>query len=141
MVGFEQGDGSTTAALQQKDASKIKWPSIWPKPADGRGNRSRWRATSPAGPVGPRLVIGPADAWVLTLPLAHGDRGMALLAFIGGFSAATGMVIVAAVALSTMISNDLVMPALLRIRALRLEQRSDLSQWVLGVRRQSSAWR
>jgi signal transduction histidine kinase/PAS domain-containing protein/ActR/RegA family two-component response regulator len=34
-----------------------------------------------------------------------------------------------------MISNDLVMPALLRIRALRLEQRSDLSQWVLGVRR------
>ncbi|CAM5437102.1 histidine kinase OS=Rhodanobacter lindaniclasticus OX=75310 GN=B1991_15165 PE=3 SV=1 [Rhodanobacter lindaniclasticus] len=88
-----------------------------------------------AGAHLPSVRGGPADAWVLTLPLAHGDRGMALLAFIGGFSAATGMVIVAAVALSTMISNDLVMPALLRIRALRLEQRSDLSQWVLGVRR------
>ena len=88
-----------------------------------------------AGAHMPQVRGGAADAWVLTLPLALGDRGMALLAFIGGFSAATGMVIVAAVALSTMISNDLVMPALLRIRALRLEQRSDLSQWVLGVRR------
>jgi len=82
------------------------------------------------------LVSGSnADAWVLTLPLAHGDTGVALLAFIGGFSAATGMVIVASVALSTMISNDLVMPALLRIRRLRLEQRSDLSRLVLSVRR------
>lgn len=83
----------------------------------------------------PAVRVGTADAWVLTLPLAHGDRGMALLAFIGGFSAATGMVIVASVALSTMISNDLIMPALLRIRRLRLEQRSDLSQIVLRVRR------
>src|SRR3546814_6152279 len=45
------------------------------------------------------------------------------------------MVIVASVALSTMISNDLVMPTLLRIHRLRLEQRSDLSQLVLRVRR------
>jgi PAS domain S-box-containing protein len=83
----------------------------------------------------PQVRDGAADAWVLTLPMTHGDRGMALLAFIGGFSAATGMVIVASVALSTMISNDLVMPALLRIPRLNLEQRSDLSQLVLGVRR------
>ena len=83
----------------------------------------------------PAVSHGIADAWVLNLPLANGDRGMALLAFIGGFSAATGMVIVSSVALSTMISNDLVMPALLRIRRLRLEQRSDLSQLVLLVRR------
>ncbi|MEO8779120.1 MAG: PAS domain-containing hybrid sensor histidine kinase/response regulator [Rhodanobacter sp.] len=82
----------------------------------------------------PRSSVA-ADAWVLTVPLVHGDTGVALLAFIGGFSAATGMVIVASVALSTMISNDLVMPALLRIRRLRLEQRSDLSRLVLGVRR------
>ncbi|WP_426687733.1 hybrid sensor histidine kinase/response regulator [Rhodanobacter ginsengiterrae] len=88
-----------------------------------------------AGAHMPLVRDGAADAWVLTLPMAHGDRGMALLAFVGGFSAATGMVIVAAVALSTMISNDLVMPALLRIRRLRLEHRSDLSQLVLAVRR------
>ncbi|MGC1549756.1 MAG: PAS domain-containing hybrid sensor histidine kinase/response regulator [Rhodanobacter sp.] len=83
----------------------------------------------------PLVRDGSADAWLLNLPLAHGDHGIAVLAFIGGFSAATGMVIVAAVALSTMISNDLVMPALLRMHWLRLEQRSDLSQLVLRVRR------
>ncbi|HTM28956.1 MAG TPA: PAS domain-containing hybrid sensor histidine kinase/response regulator [Rhodanobacter sp.] len=88
-----------------------------------------------AGAHMPLVRDGVADAWVLTLPMAHGHSGMALLAFIGGFSAATGMVIVASVALSTMISNDLVMPTLLRIRRLRLEQRSDLSQLVLRVRR------
>jgi len=88
-----------------------------------------------AGMYLPAVRDGVADTWVLTLPMAHGDRGMALLAFIGGFSAATGMVIVASVALSTMISNDLVMPALLRISWLRLEQRNDLSQLVLRVRR------
>ncbi len=79
--------------------------------------------------------IGAADAWVLNLPLAFGDHGMAMVGFVGGFSAATGMVIVASVALSTMISNDLVMPALLRIRVLKLEQRSDLSHIMLRVRR------
>ena len=83
----------------------------------------------------PQVRDGLADTWVLTLPMAYGDRGVALLAFLGGFSAAIGMVIVASVALSTMISNDLVMPALLRIKRLRLAHRSDLSQWVLGVRR------
>ena len=88
-----------------------------------------------AGAHMPSVRGGLADAWVLTLPMAYGDRGMALLAFVGGFSAATGMVIVASVALSTMISNDLVMPVLLRVRRLQLEQRSDLSQLVLRVRR------
>ena len=56
-----------------------------------------------------------ADAYVLWLPMAHGDHLLAVFAYIGGFSAATGMVIVASVALATMVSNDLVMPALLRI--------------------------
>jgi Na+/proline symporter/signal transduction histidine kinase len=85
-------------------------------------------ATSPGNGVTP-------DAFVLTLPMSQGHTGLALLAYLGGFSAATGMVIVASVALATMVSNDLVMPALLRWRTLRLEQRSDLSGIVLGVRR------
>jgi Na+/proline symporter/signal transduction histidine kinase/ActR/RegA family two-component response regulator len=76
-----------------------------------------------------------ADAYVLWLPMAHGDHLLAVFAYIGGFSAATGMVIVASVALATMVSNDLIMPALLRIRALHLEKRDDLSGIVLGVRR------
>jgi Na+/proline symporter/signal transduction histidine kinase len=88
-----------------------------------------------AGLGHPSVTSNHVDAWVLNLPIALGDHGMALIAFIGGFSAATGMVIVAAVALATMISNDLVMPALLRIRALGLEQRGDVSHLVLGIRR------
>ncbi len=55
-----------------------------------------------------------ADSFVLALPLAEHRNALALLAYVGGFSAATGMVIVASVALATMVSNDLVMPLLLR---------------------------
>ena len=75
------------------------------------------------------------DAYLLWLPLARGEHLLAVFAYIGGFSAATGMVIVASVALATMVSNDLVMPALLRLRGLKLEQRTDLSSLVLTVRR------
>src|SRR5699024_3527452 len=53
-----------------------------------------------------------ADTLVLALPLAENQLGLALMVYIGGFSAATGMVIVTSVALSTMVSNDLVMPLL-----------------------------
>src|SRR5699024_11874937 len=51
-----------------------------------------------------------ADSFVLALPLAEGKMWLALAAYLGGFSAATGMVIVTSVALSTMVSNDLIMP-------------------------------
>lgn len=50
------------------------------------------------------------DLFVLTLPLATGNDGLAMLSFLGGFSSATSMVIVAALALSTMVSNHIVMP-------------------------------
>lgn len=53
------------------------------------------------------------DLYFLALPLASGQVEIGLMAFIGGLSAATGMVIVAAVALSTMVCNDLVVPFLL----------------------------
>src|SRR5690606_13489289 len=74
------------------------------------------------------------DTFVLTLPMAGGADGIALFAFIGGLSAATGMVIVATIALSTMICNDLVMPVLLRIKRLGLTRRSDLTRLLLGIR-------
>lgn len=50
------------------------------------------------------------DLFVLTLPLTSGQNAIALLAFLGGFSSATSMVIVSSIALSTMISNHIVMP-------------------------------
>jgi len=76
-----------------------------------------------------------ADTFVLTLPMAHQQEALALLVFIGGLSAATGMVIVETIALSTMVCNDLVMPALLRMRSLRLHERHDLSGLLLEIRR------
>jgi signal transduction histidine kinase len=62
----------------------------------------------------------PADAnpdmLVLTLPLAEGQGALAMLAFLGGFSSATSMVIVETIALATMISNNVVMPLWLWLR-------------------------
>jgi Na+/proline symporter/nitrogen-specific signal transduction histidine kinase len=76
-----------------------------------------------------------ADTFVLTLPMAERQEMLALLVFIGGLSAATGMVIVETIALSTMVCNDLVMPVLLRLRSLRLNERPDLTGLLLGIRR------
>lgn len=69
--------------------------------------------------VAGQALFGPAgaiddDTMVLALPMAEGQRLLALVAYVGGFSAATGMVIVASIALATMISNDLALPLLLR---------------------------
>jgi Na+/proline symporter/nitrogen-specific signal transduction histidine kinase len=76
-----------------------------------------------------------ADTFVLTLPMAERHELIALLVYVGGLSAATGMVIVETIALSTMVCNDLVMPVLLRLRRLRLAERRDLTGLLLGIRR------
>ena len=77
------------------------------------------------------------DTFVLALPMSQHLQGLALFAFIGGLSAATGMVIVETIALSTMVCNDLAMPVLLRLKWLRLTERRDLSGLLLGIRRGS----
>ncbi|ALM51567.1 NahK/ErcS family hybrid sensor histidine kinase/response regulator [Halomonas huangheensis] len=74
------------------------------------------------------------DTYVLSLPIAAGQSWLALLTFIGGFSAATGMVIVAAVAVSIMISNEIVIPALFRLRWFDTKAR-DYGRLVLRARR------
>jgi len=78
-----------------------------------------------------------ADTYVLNLPLTHGQHLLALLVFIGGLSAATGMVIVETIALSTMVCNDLVMPALVRRGWLERFSDRDLSPLLLAIRRAS----
>ncbi len=82
------------------------------------------------------------DMTVLALPLAAGAGEMALIAFLGGLSAATAMVIVESVALAIMISNHLVIPLMLRRRGAVPEGEAagrtlphDLGGMVLGVRR------
>ncbi len=74
------------------------------------------------------------DTFLLTVPLFADQELIALFVFLGGLSAATGMTVVATIALSTMICNDLVMPVLLRIRHFK---RRDLSRVLLAVRRGS----
>ena len=82
----------------------------------------------------PNGVVDP-DTYVLTLPMVERQEFLALVVFIGGLSAATSMVIVATVALTTMVSNDLVMPVLLRWQTLGLAERSDLGGLLLAIRR------
>ncbi len=76
-----------------------------------------------------------ADTYVLALPLAEGHGLLSLAAYLGGFSAATSMVIVETIALSTMLSNEVVMPVLLRSRRLNLSARGDLSGLLKLIRR------
>ena len=78
------------------------------------------------------------DMFVLTLPLAEGRGGLAMLAFLGGFSSATSMVIVEAIALATMVSNHIVMPLWLRFRP-STDVSGDLRRVVLLARRLSIA--
>ncbi|MFY0679494.1 MAG: sodium:solute symporter [Thalassovita sp.] len=77
------------------------------------------------------------DQFVLTLPLSQGREGLAMLAFLGGFSSATSMVIVAAIALSTMVSNHIVMPIWLRLAQGGAVISGDVRHVVLLARRLS----
>ena len=65
------------------------------------------------------LLLSPdrADHFVLLLPLASGNQALAILVFLGGFSAATAMIVVDSLALSKMLTNDIVVPILLRNRS------------------------
>jgi Na+/proline symporter/CheY-like chemotaxis protein len=79
---------------------------------------------------------GVGDQFVLQLPLAQDIAWLSLATFIGGFSAATAMVIVASVAVAIMISNDLVMPVLLRQNIIRRDADwSDFTGTILKIRR------
>lgn len=79
------------------------------------------------------------DLYVLTLPLTEGRQELALFAFLGGFSSATSMVIVAAIAVSTMVSNHIVMPIALRVLAVGHGVRGDVRNLLLVSRRVSIA--
>ena len=75
---------------------------------------------------------GDPDMVVLTLPLAAGAHWLSLLALIGGLSAATAMVVVESVALSTMVCNELLLPVLLRQPG---REQADVTGLLLGARR------
>jgi len=75
--------------------------------------------TLPLARAGESLLAGhgvPSDLYVLLLPLSDGRSELALFAFLGGVSAATGMVILASLTLSIMIGNHWLTPLLLNRR-------------------------
>ncbi|MCF8478547.1 MAG: hybrid sensor histidine kinase/response regulator [Pseudolabrys sp.] len=84
--------------------------------------------TFPAGSVD-------SDMFVLALPLHAGSNILTIAAFVGGLSAATAMVIVESVALSIMVSNDLIMPLVLQRREALLSGRENVGSLLLTVRR------
>src|ERR1700736_2864143 len=84
--------------------------------------------TFPAGKVD-------SDMFVLALPIAAHSEFITLIAFVGGLSAATAMVIVESVALAIMVSNDIVVPLLLKRRATLAATPSDAGARLLTTRR------
>ncbi len=76
-----------------------------------------------------------ADTFVLALPMLAQQETLTLLVFLGGLSAATGMVIIATVALATMVSNDVVMPLLLRFARREGHRDGDVGARLLNIRR------
>lgn len=77
----------------------------------------------------------PGDVYMLALPQQAGQTGLAFAAYIGGFSAATSMVIVASIALATMICNEWVLPIALRFGLARRSGDEDLTAFIKNTRR------
>ncbi|WP_392343045.1 PAS-domain containing protein [Pseudoalteromonas prydzensis] len=75
------------------------------------------------------------DSFVLALPLMNDNVLLTTFVFIGGISAATAMIVVATLTLSTMISNDVVLPLMLRRKFKRNLITSSYKSQILLVRR------
>jgi len=76
-----------------------------------------------------------SDMFVLALPLSAQSQFFAMLAFIGGLSAATAMVIVESVAVAIMVSNDIIVPMILRRRGVGASARGDMGALLVQSRR------
>lgn len=88
-----------------------------------------------AGLLAPNSADTNPDVLILSLPILAGEEWLAILAFLGGGSAAAAMVIVCSVAIATMVSNEIIMPALLKFFRPRMNRRGDLSYLLLSIRR------
>lgn len=85
-----------------------------------------------------KIVLGDsvaADTYVINLPLALEQPVVAVIALLGTLSAATGMVIVAVVTISVMVSNEWLVPLMLRSGKIRQKNFSQFSQFLLNARR------
>lgn len=89
--------------------------------------------------LGGHLLFAPgtfdADMFVLAIPLSQGEGVLALLVYLGGFSAATSMVIVATIALSVMMSNNMIMPLMVGTPYFKTGRQDRLTRFLLYSRR------
>ncbi len=69
----------------------------------------------------------------LELPMHFDQDALALLAYIGGLSAGTSMVIIASITLATMMCNEIILPTLIKLKV-QLND-ADLTQRILNIRR------
>ena len=76
-----------------------------------------------------------ADTYVLTIPLFYQQAWLAVVVYIGGLAAATSMVIVAAIVLSTMLANEILNPFMLHFRLFNHKQTTQLSGLLINLRR------
>lgn len=87
-----------------------------------------------AGQLSLASTVDP-DFSILALPLSQHHHGLALLIYIGGFSAATGMIIVETIALSTMLSNNVLIPLIVGVPLLKRIVLQYISKAVIYIRR------
>lgn len=101
-------------ASDASDMDRARWPLIFYM-------LLTMAVVLPISLAGMTIFAGPSapDLLILGLPLTHGAQALALVVFLGGFAAATGMVVVESIALSNMLSNDLIGPVILRCRQAR----------------------
>lgn len=78
-----------------------------------------------------------ADTYVLSLPMHFRENALSILVYVGGLSAASSMVIVETIALSTMVSNHLVLPVLLRSSSFKINLERSATKQILISRRAS----
>jgi Na+/proline symporter/signal transduction histidine kinase len=76
-----------------------------------------------------------SDMYVLALPVEGDAPLLSVVVFVGGLSAATAMVIVECVALSVMVSNDIIVPLVLQRRQPSGAGQRDFGRFLLGARR------
>ena len=74
-------------------------------------------------------LLEQADLLLLTLPLSDNTSLVSSIVFLGGFAAATGMIMISAMTLSTMLSNHLVVPVFIRLGLTKL-----IKKYLLQVR-------
>ncbi len=86
------------------------------------------QATFPGGSINP-------DTFVLSLPLFYQQAWLGILVYIGGLAAATSMVVVAAIVLSTMITTEILTPTILKFRLFNTKETPQLSGFFLTLRR------